>query len=149
MSFEAPTAPAFLVLGLLLLAACPARSLPEAELRIGEHTLTVEIASTPEERAVGLMHRKSMKEDRGMIFVFENDQILSFWMKDTLIPLSIAFISADGTIRQIEDMEPESLSSVTSRRSVLYALEVNRGWFVERGIVPGDVVDLPPEITGD
>ena len=149
MSSDRKSGAALLTVGLILLSACRACSLPEAEIRIGGHTLTVEVASTPEQRATGLMHRHRMDEDRGMIFVFENDQILSFWMKDTLIPLSIAFISADGTIRQIEDMEPESLSSVTSRRSVLYALEVNRGWFDARGIVPGDRVELPPQITGD
>ncbi len=125
-----------------VLPGCTGRSLPTAQLKVGEHYLTVEIAATREERAEGLMYRKKLPENRGMLFVFEKERRLSFWMKNTYIPLSIAFISSDGRIRQIEDMQPESLASVTSDRSVLYALEVNRGWFTEHGIQAGDRVEL-------
>jgi len=88
------------------------------------------------------MFRKSLGEDEGMIFVFDKESKVSFWMKNTEIPLSIAFIAADGTIRQIEDMEPRSLASVPSYRNVLYALEVNQGWYEENGVSPGDRVDI-------
>ena len=112
-------------------------------MRVAGHLVEVEIADTPEERASGLMNRKTLKEDQGMLFVFDREERVSFWMKNTSIPLSIAFISADGTIRQIEDMESYSLESIPSRRSVLYALEMNRGWFEERGIAEGDRVEIP------
>lgn len=128
---------------MLTLTACGSESLPEVEMTVAGHSLTVEIADSQEERSTGLMHRDNLEDDRGMLFVFDKEQLASFWMKDTLIPLSIAFISADGTIRQIEDMEPQSLASVKSHRSILYALEVNRGWFDERNINPGDRVVLP------
>ena len=111
-------------------------------LSVGEHTFYVEIAETPEDRARGLMHRDSLPDDHGMLFVFDRDQQLSFWMKDTSIPLSIAYIARDGTIREIHDMEPFSLEPVRSTRSVRYALEVNRGAFEAAGIHVGDRVDV-------
>lgn len=110
---------------------------------VAGHELTAEIADTQGTRNEGLMHRRSLPENHGMLFVFDYESQVSFWMKDTEIPLSIAFIAADGTIRQIEDMKPESMASVVSRRNVLYALEVNQGWFRDRGIEAGDKVVLP------
>jgi uncharacterized membrane protein (UPF0127 family) len=104
--------------------------------------LQVEIARTERERARGLMHRISLPDGEGMLFVFERDQILSFWMKDTLIPLSIAFISYDGRILEIYDMKPRDLAPVHSSRSVRYALEVPQGWFERAGITPGDRLNL-------
>ncbi|MFP3089105.1 DUF192 domain-containing protein [Treponema sp. TIM-1] len=104
--------------------------------------IQVEIARTEAERAQGLMHRTALPDGEGMLFVFERDQILSFWMKDTLIPLSIAFISYDGRILEIYDMQPRDLSSVHSRRSVRYALEVPQGWFERTGIRVGDRLNL-------
>jgi uncharacterized membrane protein (UPF0127 family) len=100
--------------------------------------MEIEIARTEEERAQGLMYRKSLDDGKGMLFIFERDEILSFWMKNTLIPLSIAFIASDGRILEIRDMEPESLSPVRSGRSARYALEVPRGWFSRTGVKPGD-----------
>ena len=126
-------------------SGCGRSALPEVVLDVGGHEITVEVAADPDTRQQGLMDRKTLREDRGMLFVFEKESRLSFWMKNTLVPLSIAFIAADGTIRQIEDMEPLSLDPVVSSRSVLYALEANRGWFERRGIGPGDVVTIPPE----
>jgi len=126
-----------------VLTCCSAGSAGLFEMRVAGHIINVEIADTPEKRSTGLMNRESLPEDRGMLFVFDREERVSFWMKNTSIPLSIAFISSDGRIRQIEDMEPFSLASVPSRRSVLYALEVNRGWFDSKGIVEGDFVDLP------
>lgn len=133
----------FLILVLTLLAAGCTE--PERiPLTIGEHTFYTEVASTPEERQRGLMHRKSLKEDHAMIFVFENESKRSFWMKNTTIPLSIAYITKSGVITGIYPMKPLSLESVESRRSVMYALEVNQGAFQKRGIVPGDEIDLTP-----
>ncbi|MDR2404300.1 MAG: DUF192 domain-containing protein [Spirochaetaceae bacterium] len=100
--------------------------------------LQAEIARTGEERTRGLMHRKSLPDGEGMLFLFDRDQILSFWMKDTLIPLSIAFIGYDGRILEIRDMQPGDLRPVNSSRSARYALEVPQGWFGRVGIAPGD-----------
>ena len=102
-----------------------------------------ELAITNEERGRGLMHRQSLDDGKGMLFVFDRDQILSFWMKNTYIPLSIAFISSDGRIIEIRDMQPHDLSPVRSSRSVRYALEVPQGWFSRVGVYPGDVVVIP------
>jgi uncharacterized membrane protein (UPF0127 family) len=100
--------------------------------------LQVELALSPEEQAQGLMYRKSLDEGQGMLFVFDRDKLASFWMKNTLIPLSIAYINSDGTILEIHDMRPEDLSLIRSSRSVRYALEVPQGWFSRAGIGPGD-----------
>jgi uncharacterized membrane protein (UPF0127 family) len=104
--------------------------------------ITVEIARTDQERAQGLMHRKKLPDGEGMIFVFERDEQLSFWMKNTVIPLSIAFIASDGRITEIKDMQPLDLTSVTSSRSVRYALETPQGWFNRAGVKPGDTVKV-------
>ena len=98
----------------------------------------VEIARTEEERAKGLMYRKSLPDGEGMLFIFESDQPLNFWMKNTPIPLSIAFISSSGRIVEIKDMRPLDLSSVPSSIPVRYALEVPQGWFGRAGVKPGD-----------
>jgi len=111
-------------------------------IRIGQTEIEIEIADTAEARRTGLMNRKSMDENHGMLFVFESDQKLSFWMKNTLIPLSIAYISSDGEILEIYDMKPESLRPVESVNSVRYALEMNQGWFERNRIGPGDYLDL-------
>ncbi|TVR59234.1 MAG: DUF192 domain-containing protein [Spirochaetaceae bacterium] len=100
---------------------------------------------TDEERARGLMHRDSIPETGGMLFVFESERRLSFWMKDTRIPLSIAFIRDDGLIMEMYDMEPFSLETIESRFPARYALEVNKGTFGNLGIRPGDRVQIPEE----
>ena len=110
---------------------------------INDSRLNIEIAETEEQRRVGLMHRKSLDKNSGMLFVFESDRILSFWMKNTYIPLSIAYISSDGTIREIRDMTPLSHDPVISKNHVRYALEVNQGYFEEKNITVGDKVILP------
>ncbi|MCL2293386.1 MAG: DUF192 domain-containing protein [Spirochaetes bacterium] len=112
---------------------------------INGHVLNVEIAETERARRTGLMHRKTLDWDSGMLFVFETDRRLSFWMKNTYIPLSIAFISSDGIIREIQDMTPHSLEPVVSRNFVRFALEVNQGYFEASGIRVGDRVTLPEE----
>jgi len=115
-------------------------------IQVGTEEFMVEIAKTPEERSEGLMFRKELKERHGMLFVFPGDQKLSFWMKNTSIPLSIAFISRDGTIKEILDMKPLSEKPVLSTYSVRYALEVNQGEFQKLGIHAGDRVTLPDNL---
>ncbi len=104
--------------------------------------IKVEIAEKVEERNYGFMNRKNIPDGTGMLFVFENDQILSFWMKNTPHPLSIAYIDKDGIIKDIYDMTPYSLASVKSSRYVRYALEVPQGWFDKMQIKLGDKIDL-------
>jgi len=102
------------------------------------------VARTEHERANGLMNRKSLKENHGMLFAYDHDEKLSFWMKNTSIPLSIAFISKEGTIKEIADMTPYSIKTIESRHSVRYALEVTQGTFEKLGIGVGDRVAFPP-----
>ncbi len=111
-------------------------------LRINQWEITVETADTQETQEKGLMGRESLDEDWGMLFVYDRDSRKSFWMKNTKIPLSIAYIAADGTIREIYDMEPLSTRTVDSRYSVRYALEVNQGAFERHGIKTGDKVEF-------
>ena len=117
--------------------------LETVELEVGDRVFTVEVARTPEEREQGLMWRTQMGEYEGMLFVFERDQRLSFWMKNTYIPLSIAYIAADGTIREIHPLEPESLTPVESTYSVRYALELNRNAFERANAGVGDTIEIP------
>jgi uncharacterized protein len=105
----------------------------------------VEIADRASERARGLMHRTTLAENRGMLFVFRSEERLSFWMKDTLIPLSIAFMDTEGRIVDIQDMKPldDDPPSYVSAEPAQYALEVNQGYFEERGVEVGDRAELP------
>jgi uncharacterized membrane protein (UPF0127 family) len=105
----------------------------------------VEIADTDAERQTGLMGRNVLPENAGMLFVFEGEQTLSFWMRDTLIPLSIAYIDAEGRIVDIQDMQPldDVPPHYVSAEPAQYALEVNQGFFEERGVMVGDTVELP------
>jgi uncharacterized membrane protein (UPF0127 family) len=121
--------------------AIAAPALPTTALSINGHKITAEVASTPETRATGLMNRFSLKPDTGMLFVFERPESLAFWMKNTYVALSIAFLDADGRILNIEDMAPQTENSHWSRGPGLYALEMRKGWFSERGIKPGDRVE--------
>ncbi len=105
--------------------------------------LEIELAATPEEHILGLMYRNRLGNNEGMLFVFPKEKHLSFWMKDTRIPLSIAFIKADGRIVQIESMKPYSLDTHVSREKVKYALEMNDGWFKAHKIKEGDIVKIP------
>lgn len=104
----------------------------------GSALVVAELAITDEERARGLMFRTSLDDGKGMLFVFETDQVLSFWMMNTIIPLSIAFIASDGRIMEIRDMEPLDLTPVVSARPARYALEVPRNWFYRAGARVGD-----------
>ncbi len=107
-----------------------------------EISVLAEIAIKPEDRNRGFMERKNIPQGTGMLFVFENDQILNFWMKNTPTPLSIAYISKDGKIKDILDMQPFSLADITSSGYVRYALEVPQGWFKKNGISVGDAIKI-------
>ena len=112
--------------------------------RSGTHNFTVEVARTPQEQATGLMHRQSLGPDRGMLFPYDPPQPASFWMKNTLIPLDIIFIRADGTIARIAaDTVPLSLEPVPSLEPVAAVLEIAGGRSAELGISPGDTVGWP------
>jgi uncharacterized membrane protein (UPF0127 family) len=104
--------------------------------------LQVEIANTPTLRELGLMNRSSLGADAGMLFVFPSDTKDAFWMKNTLIPLSIAFVKADGTIVHIEDMQPETETNHYSTEPYRYAIEANQGWFGAHGVVEGGSADI-------
>ena len=118
--------------------SCRSETAENGTVSAGEKTINVEIVYTNHDRAQGLMHRKKLASDSGMIFVFPYDRKLSFWMKNTSIALSIAYISSDFTVREIKAMTPLSLSPVKSKNSVRYALEVNQGYFAENNIKEGD-----------
>lgn len=107
-----------------------------------ELSVKAELAVKPEDRNFGFMERKNIPDGTGMLFVFEHDQILSFWMKNTPTPLSIAFITKDGKIKDVFDMQPFSTASKTSTGYVRYALEVPQGWYKKNGIKTGDVLKI-------
>ena len=133
------------VLVLLAAGACrdatnEGRRLPGETVVLGidDRKLSVEVACDDASRKTGLMHRERLGEDAGMLFIYPGHLEMSFWMKNTSIPLSIAFLDDGGTIVQIEDMRPYDESSTRSDRKVRYAIEVNRGWFARQGIKVGD-----------
>ncbi len=136
----------FALLVILSLSSCsdgrPQSGLATATLRAGGNELVVELARSPEEMQTGLMYRKALPDGRGMLFVYESDRRMSFWMKNTYVPLSIAFLGSDGTVREILDMQPLSEAIVESSRYARYALEVPQGWFERAGIAVGDRFDL-------
>lgn len=111
--------------------------LPIKKLTAGMHVIQAEIAATPETRTTGLMNRKSLAPNHGMLFVFEQPNVQCFWMRNTFIPLSIAFMLDDGTIVNIADMKPQSEQSHCSEKPVRLALEMEQGWFASRGMTPG------------
>ena len=126
----------------------PAQNAPQLDLeRIklssGMHRIDAQVAATPEQRQTGLMHRKNMLQHEGMIFVFDQPANQCFWMKNTLIPLSAAFVSDDGTIVNIEEMKPLALDAHCSAQPVRYVLEMNKGWFAKKGIKAGSKLQSP------
>lgn len=118
--------------------------LPSIPLNAGMYNIKAEVAQTEEQRQIGLMHRKDMPVTDGMLFVFEQKAQRCFWMKNTLLPLSIAFLADDGTVVNIADMQPQKLDSHCSEQPVRYALEMNQGWFAKRGIKPGSKISGAP-----
>ncbi|HXF67214.1 MAG TPA: DUF192 domain-containing protein [Burkholderiales bacterium] len=130
-----------LLAALRLAGAASAEPLPEITLTVNGHRLTAEVANTDPARAQGLMHRRVLPENRGMLFVFPESAHHSMWMMNTYIPLSVAFLDERGVIINIADMEPHTRNTHTAARPARYALEVNRGWFAKRGIRPGARVE--------
>lgn len=128
------------LLALLTLVAAPAlaqQPLPVVQLNAGMHLIRAEVAADYGSRMTGLMHRTSMPSNVGMLFIFDDDQRQCMWMKNTLIPLSVAFLDQTGAVINIEDMAPQTEDSHCANRPSRYALEMNRGWFAARGIKPG------------
>jgi len=120
----------------------PLTTLPKAFLSAGGETFTVQIADTSEAHAVGLMFRSDLPEEEGMLFVYDQPRRRCMWMKNTLIPLSAAFLDADGAILNLEDMEPQTTLGHCSNGPVLYVLEMNQGWFARHGVRAGGRIDL-------
>ena len=135
-----------LLMGLLVALLCAAtaasaqdgpQKLPAITLNAGMHLIRAEVAQTPEQRSTGLMFRQAMGQNEGMLFAFEDAGQQCFWMKNTLLPLSVAFIADDGSIVNIESMKPQTEDSHCSTKPVRFVLEMNEGWFGKRGIKPG------------
>ena len=121
-----------------LAGAQPAQmNLPRTKLSAGMHLLDVQVAQTPQERQIGLMFRKEMPQHEGMLFVFEQPATQCFWMRNTLIPLTAAFVADDGTIVNLADMKPQTDDSHCSVKPVRFVLEMNQGWFAKRNIQAG------------
>ncbi len=112
-------------------------AMPVLELTSGMYRIEAEVAATDPHRQLGLMNRKSMPPQRGMLFVFNHENTHCMWMRNTLLPLSVAFMDASGTIINIEDMQPQTEDNHCARRPARFALEMNAGWFAQRGIKPG------------
>ena len=131
----------------MLLAAPAFAQLPSVQLNAGIHLIRAEVAADFTTRMTGLMHRKSMPQNAGMLFIFDDKSIHCMWMKNTLIPLSVAFVDDEGAIVNIADMEPHNEQSHCATKPVRYALEMNRGWFAARGIKPGSRLGGIPGTT--
>jgi uncharacterized membrane protein (UPF0127 family) len=115
----------------------PQPRLPTVNLTAGMHVIKAEVAITPEQQAAGMMFRREMPGNEGMLFVNEAAGVRCFWMKNTLVPITIAFLADDGTIVNLADMQPQSERSHCSAAAVRFALEMSQGWFAKRGIQPG------------
>jgi uncharacterized protein len=146
--FDRRSALRVLAAGLLSFAAAQSAAdakLPTTTIKVGSHALRVEVAASDAARQKGLMFRERLGRNDGMLFVFDEPAYHSMWMKNTLIPLSVAFVDAKGEILNVLDLEPHSLETRMSAGPATYAIETNRGWFAERGLKAGDrVTGLPP-----
>jgi len=118
--------------------------LPKIKLSAGMHLIDTQVASTPDQRATGLMFRQEMPQGEGMLFVFEEATPQCFWMKNTLLPLTAAFITDDGTIVNLANMKPQTTDSHCSAKPVRYVLEMNLGWFEKKGLKAGSKLGGPP-----
>ena len=121
-----------------------AQSLPTLTLNAGIHVITAELAQTEQQREIGLMFRESMAANHGMLFVFEQAGQQCFWMKNTLLPLDVAFIADNGTVVNTDRMKPRTLEPHCSTRPVRFVLEMNDGWFAKRGITAGSKLTGKP-----
>jgi len=118
-------------------AQAPQMDLPRVALSAGMHRIDAQVARTPDQRSVGLMFRREMPQHEGMLFVFEYPSQQCFWMQNTYLPLTAAFIADDGTIVNLADMKPRTTDSHCSTKPVRYVLEMNQGWFAKKGITAG------------
>ncbi len=125
-------------------AAAQVQQLQAIELSAGMHRIEAEVAGNAAQRQIGLMNRPTMPPNHGMLFVFEGPDMHCFWMRNTMLPLSIAFLGNDGRIVNIEDMAPQTDTSHCPREPVRYALEMNQGWFAKRGFKAGDKINGGP-----
>jgi uncharacterized membrane protein (UPF0127 family) len=137
------------VLAAVILAAAALHTRAEPALRtqvlkVASHPLKVEVAAKEAEREKGLMFRKSLPAEEGMLFIFDDPGYYAMWMKNTLIPLSVAFVDRAGTILNIEDMEPQTLDTHLAAGPALYAIETNKGWFAAHHVKAGDKVSGLP-----
>ena len=141
LSPRSAAAAVFLLLASLVSAVAIAQDgpqkLPSITLGAGMYLIQAEVAQTPEQRSTGLMFRSAMGANEGMLFAFEEAGQQCFWMKNTLLPLSVAFVADDGSVVNIENMKPQTLDSHCSSKPVRFVLEMNDGWFAKRGIKPG------------
>jgi len=112
-------------------------NLPRVKLSAGMHQIDAQVALTPEQREIGLMFRKAMPQHEGMLFVFERPAVQCFWMMNTLLPLTAAFVADDGTIVTLADMKPMTTDSHCSDKPVRFVLEMNQGWFAKKGLKAG------------
>jgi uncharacterized protein len=137
----APLFGLFTLIGLVTLPAWardqPQTQLPRMALTAGMHLISAQVAATPEQRSIGLMHRQEMPTNEGMLFIFQQAGVQCFWMKNTRLPLTAAFVADDGTIVNLADMKPQTLDSHCSNQPVRFVLEMNQGWFAKRGIQAG------------
>lgn len=115
----------------------PQMNLPRTNLKAGMHLIQAQVATTPQQRAIGLMFRREMPANEGMLFEFEQPAVQCFWMRNTLLPLTAAFVADDGTVVNLADMQPLSEASHCSAKPVRYVLEMHQGWFAKRAIGPG------------
>jgi uncharacterized membrane protein (UPF0127 family) len=132
------------VAGLAQAQDAPQMDLPRIQIGAGMYIIDTQLAVTPQQREIGLMFRKEMPQQEGMLFVFETPSQQCFWMKNTLLPLTAAFVDDDGTIVNLEDMKPQTLDSHCSKRPVRYVLEMNLGWFAKKGIKAGSKLTGKP-----
>lgn len=115
----------------------PQLDLQRIKITAGMHLIDTQVAASPEQRSTGLMFRREMPQSEGMLFVFEQAAVQCFWMKNTLLPLTAAFVADDGTIVNLADMKPQTTDSHCSTQPVRYVLEMNQGWFGKKGIKAG------------
>ena len=115
----------------------PQTTLPRIKLQAGMFQIDAQVAQTPEQRSIGLMHRSDMPQHEGMLFVFEQPATQCFWMKNTLLPLTAAFVADDGTIVNLADMKPQTTDAHCSVQPVRFVLEMHQGWFAKKGLKAG------------
>jgi uncharacterized membrane protein (UPF0127 family) len=136
----------FSLLSVILLLRCQTDAPITYKLTINDKSITAELADNEPARAKGLKYRTSLAPDSGMLFAYPAEKILHFWMKDTSMPLSIAFIKSDGVILEIHNMEPFNLESISSTKPAQYALETARGWFKDNQVKAGDKIVFPSQL---